>query len=60
MKRDDICGRCRFCLPIGKNIGECHFFPPRSDGKGKNTIDEFPTVKLDYIGCGMIKKGAIK
>lgn len=45
--------------PKNINVGECRRFPPKPDGKGTHTVDEFPTVRKDYW-CGEYKKGAKK
>ena len=57
------CKKCKFfetvlCSTEGM-VGECRRFPPKPDGKGVHTIDEFPIVRLNYW-CGEYKKGAKK
>lgn len=56
MKR---CKNCEFFLKVGEVLGECRRFPPRPDGKGTHTVDEFPAVLFEYW-CGEYKKGAKK
>lgn len=53
------CKTCKFVEVVGMTVGECRRFPPKPDGKGLHTIDEFPTVKLDYW-CGEYKKKGAK
>ncbi len=61
------CEKCKFfkpvtcpdCDPVRVILGECRRFPPIQDGKGVHTVDEFPTIRLDYW-CGEYKRGAKK
>lgn len=53
------CKKCKFFRYISSVVGECRRFPPKPDGKGIHTVDEFPTVRNE-MWCGEYKKGAKK
>lgn len=58
------CVKCFFYVPRfsdnrpGRNVGDCHRYPPIQDGAGKNTIDTPPSVYGDGW-CGEWKAKAL-
>lgn len=51
---NNTCEECDHFESIG-DVGKCHRFPPEIDGKGQNSVDEFPIVRKDYW-CGEFSK----
>lgn len=48
MAKKEVITTCRKCIyfaKFGDNAGSCLRYPPVQDGKGRNSIDEPPTVK---------------
>lgn len=57
--KDEKCVLCRFFKSVG-DVGECRRFPPKPDGKGLHSVDEFPTVRRESYWCGEFKKKGAK
>ncbi len=53
------CYTCKFYKYIGAELGECRRFPPKPDGKGVHTVDEYSTVRPGGW-CGEYKKKGAK
>lgn len=53
------CEKCKFYRYIGPALGECRRYPPKPDGKGIHTIDEYSTVK-PVFWCGEYKEKGTK
>ena len=54
-KEKEVCGKCFYCEPIGKDAGECYRNPPAPDGAGGSTADVGPVVNFNRRACGEFK-----